>query len=186
MGGGSCGPPARRGAGRAWSAPRPRRRRRGQHRGDGLVVVDVGDEHARARCARRRRCRTSGAARDPRAPVTSRALLNVSTAPPFRVPLFMIATRGRRPCTSAGEFDAFDPVVRDEIQIDVADSVHGAHDVELAVPRQIAEIDRPELPERHDEPRRRSVVGIEVGALVLLLHARARGIGLACRRAGSS
>ena len=67
-----------------------------------------------------------------------------------------------------------EPVVRGQIQIDRADAVGRAHQIELAVPGEIAEIDRAEAAVGEHESRRLTVVRIRVGALVFRLHTRTR------------
>ena len=73
-------------------------------------------------------------------------------------------------------------MVRRQVHVHRADPVRGTHQIELRVPRQVAEIDRAEVAECQHEARRVAVVGIEIRAFVFSLHAGAGGVGLPTAR----
>ena len=112
-----------------------------------------------------------------------------SGCPPLRVPLFSTATRGRKRvdqyrCVGNGL-----AVVRDDEEIDGADSVGRAHQIELFVPGQIAEVRDTEAAKGHDAADGLRILGwirilrFETGAIgIRLATAWQRGLErLSCR-----
>ena len=96
---------------------------------------------------------------------------------PLRVPFCITATRGCRPCTSTGETRRIGAVMRNQIQIDRPERVVRAHQLELLVPEQIAEVDRAELSEGNHAADRLAILGI--GRNVLRREGGTGRIGLA-------
>ena len=99
-----------------------------------------------------------------------------SGCPPLRVPLLMIAdARRERVHEHLGVRDRLS-VVRDDEQIDGADRIGRAHQVELLVPGDVAQVSDAELAERDDAADRLRVLGL---VHFLRLEARAVRVGLA-------
>ena len=95
----------------------------------------------------------------------------------------MIATRGRSAWTSTSRVRDRLAVMRHDEQIDGADAVGRAHQVEFLVPGQVAEVRHAEPAERDDAADRLRVLG---RIRILRLVAGAVRIGRCRRRAAAS
>jgi hypothetical protein len=87
--------------------------------------------------------------------------------------LFITTTRGLQRSNERRRPRLLEAVVRRQVQIDRADPVDRAHQIELGVPREIAQVDRSKAAIREHEPRGLAVIRIRIGALIFLCDARA-------------
>ena len=99
----------------------------------------------------------------------------VSGSPPLRVPSFMMATRGCSACTSTGELELACPWCRPRRTSIGAEAVVRAHQLELLVLGDVAQVSGAEFAEGDVDADRLRVLGIVVSRLEI----GAVGIGLA-------